>query len=414
MFSIESWQEIFETMGKNKLQTVLTMVSVFFGIFILVILIGFSSGIEKGVKSQFEEDATNRIAIRTRRTTKEYKGLNPGRLIQLRNNDFEELNEKYDENLEYKTSVYSVWRGQLVYKGEVGNYRVEGAYPDQQFIENQNMLSGRFINNQDIINLEKVAIIGNQIKEDIFKKTNPIGEYIQITGINFKVIGVYTDPGGKREESRVFIPLTTAQQTFNAGDKVRSLAYTVKMSDNFDEAVALSMSLTENIENDIKIKHTISPDDRSAVRVNNTLEEAKKIYSLIATISYVFWFVGIGTIIAGVVGVSNIMLIVVKERTKEIGIRKALGALPSSIIGMILQEAIFITAFAGFLGLFAGVGLLELISPMVDSDFIKAPQVDFKTAIITVIILIIAGVFAGFVPARRAAHIRPIEALRVE
>lgn len=414
MFSLESWQEIFETMLKNKLQTFLTMVSVFFGIFILVILVGFSSGIEKGVKSQFEEDATNRIAIRTRRTTKEYKGLNPGRLIQLRNNDFEEFNEKYTDNIEYKTSIYSVWRGQLVYNGEYGNYRVEGAYPDQQFIENQRMVSGRFINNNDVNQLEKVAVIGNQIKQDLFKKINPVGEYVQISGINFKVVGVYSDPGGKREESRVFIPLTTAQQIFNAGDKVRSLAYTIKMSDNFDEAVALSMALTESFENDIRTKHTISPDDRSAVRVENTLEEAKRIYTLIATISYVFWFVGIGTIIAGVVGVSNIMLIVVKERTKEIGIRKALGALPSSIIGMILQEAIFITAFAGFLGLFAGVGLLELISPMVDNDFIKSPQVDFKTAIITVIILIIAGVFAGFIPARRAAYIRPIEALRVE
>ncbi|RZP04694.1 MAG: ABC transporter permease [Flavobacteriales bacterium] len=414
MFSLESWQEIFETMLKNKLQTFLTMVSVFFGIFILVILVGFSSGIEKGVKSQFEEDATNRIAIRTRRTTKEYKGLNPGRLIQLRNNDFEEFNEKYTDNIEYKTSIYSVWRGQLVYNGEYGNYRVEGAYPDQQFIENQRMVSGRFINNNDVNQLEKVAVIGNQIKQDLFKKINPVGEYVQISGINFKVVGVYSDPGGKREESRVFIPLTTAQQIFNAGDKVRSLAYTIKMSDNFDEAVALSMALTESFENDIRTKHTISPDDRSAVRVENTLEEAKRIYTLIATISYVFWFVGIGTIIAGVVGVSNIMLIVVKERTKEIGIRKALGALPSSIIGMILQEAIFITAFAGFLGLFAGVGLLELISPMVDNDFIKSPQVDFKTAIITVIILMIAGVFAGFIPARRAAHIRPIEALRVE
>jgi len=414
MFSLESWQEIFETMLKNKLQTFLTMVSVFFGIFILVILVGFSSGIEKGVKSQFEEDATNRIAIRTRRTTKEYKGLNPGRLIQLRNNDFEEFNEKYTDNIEYKTSIYSVWRGQLVYNGEYGNYRVEGAYPDQQFIENQRMVSGRFINNNDVNQLEKVAIIGDQIKQDLFKRINPVGEYVQISGINFKVVGVYSDPGGKREESRVFIPLTTAQQIFNAGDKVRSLAYTIKMSDNFDEAVALSMALTESFENDIRTKHTISPEDRSAVRVENTLEEAKRIYTLIATISYVFWFVGIGTIIAGVVGVSNIMLIVVKERTKEIGIRKALGALPSSIIGMILQEAIFITAFAGFLGLFAGVGLLELISPMVDNDFIKSPQVDFKTAIITVTILIIAGVLAGFIPARRAAHIRPIEALRVE
>ena len=414
MFRIESWQEIFETMGKNKLQTALTMISVFFGIFILVILVGFSSGIEKGVKSQFEEDATNRIAIRTGRTTKEYKGLNPGRRIQLRNKDYEGFNEKYKENIEYKTSVFSTWGGQVVYKGEIGNYRIEGAYPDQQFIENQRMVSGRFINNNDINETKKVAIIGNQIKEDLLKKKNPIGAYIEILGINFQVVGVYSDPGGKREESRVFIPLTTAQQVFNAGDKVRSLAYTVKMSDNFDEAVALSLAMSEGFENDIKTNHSISPDDRSAVRVNNTLEEAKKIYGLIATISYIFWFVGIGTIIAGVVGVSNIMIIVVKERTKEIGIRKALGALPNSIIGMILQEAVFITAFAGFLGLFAGVALLELISPMIDSDFIKAPQVDFKTAIITVIILIIAGALAGFVPARRAAHIRPIEALRVE
>ena len=177
---------------------------------------------------------------------------------------------------------------------------------------------------------------------------------------------------------------------------------------------SLSKSLSENIEQDIRTKHFVSPDDRSAVRVWNTLEEAKKIYSLLATIRGVFWFVGIGTIIAGIVGVSNIMLIVVKERTKEIGIRKAIGALPSSIVGMILQEAIFITAIAGFSGLFLGVGLLELVSPMVDSDFIKFPQVDFNTAITTVILLIVAGALAGFIPARRAANIKPIEALRDE
>jgi putative ABC transport system permease protein len=180
MFRIESWQEIFETMGKNKLQTALTMISVFFGIFILVILVGFSSGIEKGVKSQFEEDATNKISIRTGRTTKEFKGLNPGRIIQLRNKDYEEFNEKYKENIEYKTSVFSTWGGQVVYKGEIGNYRIEGAYPDQQFIENQGMVSGRFINNNDINEIKKVAIIGNQIKEDLFKKNNPIGAYIEI------------------------------------------------------------------------------------------------------------------------------------------------------------------------------------------------------------------------------------------
>lgn len=233
-------------------------------------------------------------------------------------------------------------------------------------------------------------------------------------GINFLVAGVFTDPGGEREESRIFIPLSTAQRVFNAGDKLRSMAFTVKMSDNFDEAVALSAAVSQGIEDEIKSRYQISPDDRSAVRVRYNLEEAQKIYSLIDTIRMVFWFVGIGTIIAGVVGVSNIMLIIVKERTKEIGVRKALGALPSSIIGMILQESIFITAIAGFLGLFLGVGLLELIGPQIDSDFIKFPQVDFVTAMSTVIILIVAGALAGYIPARRAANIRPIEALRDE
>ncbi len=414
MFSIERWQEIFETLQKNKLRTFLTGLSVASGIFILVILLGFSTGIQKGVKSQFEEDATNRISIWAGTTTKGYKGLNPGRNIQLKNADFEEMSRKYDDNLEYRTSIYSIWGGTINYKNQTGNYRVEGAFPDQQFIENESMVAGRFVNQNDMDNTEKVAVIGNQVKLDIFKEEEAVGKSIEIMGINFVVVGVYSDPGGTREETRVFIPLTTAQKAFNAGDKVRSIAYTVKMSDNFDEAVALSAALSKNMDNDIRTKHFIAPDDRSAVRVWDTLEEAKKIYTLLDTIRAVFWFVGIGTIIAGIVGVSNIMLIVVKERTKEIGIRKAIGALPSSIVGMILQEAIFITAIAGFTGLFLGVGLLELVSPMVNSDFIKFPQVDFNTAITTVIILIVAGAFAGFIPARRAANIKPIEALRDE
>lgn len=414
MFDIERWQEIFETIGKNKLRTFLTGLSVASGIFILVILLGFSSGIQKGVKSQFEQDATNRIAVRTRVTTKNYKGLNPGRRIQLRNDDFTEISNKYDEQLEYKTAIYNIWGSQITFKGETGNYRLEGANPDQQFIENASLVSGRFLSQDDMDETRKVAIIGNIIKKDLFKGKDPIGEIISISGVNFKVVGVYTDPGGAREEGRAFVPLSTAQIAFSGGDRIRSLAYTVKMSDDFDEAVALSAALSENLEQDIKSKYLIAPDDRGAVRVNNTLEEAKKIYSLIDIVRNVFWFIGIGTIIAGVVGVSNIMLIIVKERTKEIGIRKAIGALPSSIIGLILQESIFITSIAGFIGLFLGVGLLQIVSPLVDNDFIKSPQVDFNTAITTVFILIFSGALAGYIPARRAANIKPIDALRDE
>lgn len=414
MYNLERWEEIFETIRKNKLRTFLTGLSVASGIFILVILLGFNSGISNGVREAFEEDATNRISIWTGVTSKEHKGLNPGRYVQLRNEDYQTLNQKYEDQIEYRTSLYSLWGGQVTYGKESGNYRIEGSDPDQQFIENESMVSGRFINKSDLDEVAKVAVIGNQIQMDLFKGEEAVGKQIKIFGINFLVVGVFTDPGGAREENRVFIPITTAQGVFNAGDRLRSIAYTVKMSENFDEAVALSTAMAEGLESDLKTKHSVAPDDRSAVRVFNTLEEAKKIYGLIDTIRAVFWFIGIGTIIAGVVGVSNIMLIVVKERTKEIGIRKAIGALPSSIIGMIMQEAIFITAIAGFIGLFAGVGLLEAVAPYAETDFIKSPQVDFNTSITTVFVLIAAGALAGFIPARRAANIKPIEALRDE
>jgi putative ABC transport system permease protein len=414
MFSLERWHEIFETLNKNRLRTFLTALSVASGIFILVILLGVSTGIQKGVQSEFEQDAANRISVWTGTTTKEYNGLNPGRYIQLKNEDHVLIESNYDDYFEYRTPIYSIWGGAVSYKDQNGTYRVEGAFPDQQFIENETMVQGRFIAQSDLDQTTKVAVIGHQMKRDLFKNEDPIGAQIDIQGINFIVVGVYSDPGGNREENRIFIPLSTAQKVFNAQDRLRSLAYTVKMSDDFDQAVALSSALSEQIDKDLRQKYSVAPDDRSAVRVNNTLEEAKRIYGLIDTIRGVFWFIGIGTIIAGIVGVSNIMLIVVKERTKEIGIRKALGALPWSIIGMILQEAIFVTAMAGFIGLFLGVGLLELVGPMVDSAFIKYPQVDFATAMTTVVVLILAGTLAGFIPAQRAAHIRPIEALRDE
>ncbi len=414
MFDVERWQEIFETIRMNKLRTFLTGLSVASGIFILVILLGFSTGIQKGVQSQFERDATNRISVRTGVTTKGYKGQNPGRRIHLHLGDYQDIAREYDQDLEYRSPTYPIWGGQVTYKNQTGNYRIEGAYPDQQYIENEGMVSGRFLNNTDITSVGKVVVLGNKVKVDLFKDQDAIGKMVSIYGINFKVVGTYSDPGGEREESRVFIPLSTAQHAFNAGDTIRSMAYTVKMGDNFNQAVERSAALVNTIESQLKSKYNVAPDDRSGVRVDGTLEEAKKIYTLVDTIRAVFWFVGIGTIIAGVVGVSNIMLIIVKERTKEIGVRKAVGATPASIIGMVLQESIFITSIAGFLGLFLGVGLLQLISPMVDSDFIKFPQVDFNTSITTVFILIIAGALAGFIPARRAAHIKPIDALRDE
>ncbi|MDU8886625.1 ABC transporter permease [Yeosuana sp. MJ-SS3] len=413
MFDLERWQEIFETLKKNNLRTFLTGLSVASGIFILVILLGFSKGIENGVKSEFQRDATNTITVWTGVTSKEYKGNNPGRYIQLKNDDFNLISKKYNDYIEYKAPLYQRWGSTITYKNETGNYNVRGAVPDYQFIENADISNGRFLNQSDIDEFKKVIVIGNNIKKDLFKDEDPIDKNVLIFGINFKVVGVFYDPGGW-EENIGYIPITTAQRVFNAGGNIRNMLFTTKMSENFNESVILSSNIAKGIEDDLKLMHSVAPDDTSAIRVNNTLEDAAKIYALVDTIAAVFWFVGIGTIIAGIVGVGNIMLIIVKERTKEIGIRKALGALPSSIIGMILQEAIFVTMFAGLFGLIAGLGLLELIGPQIQNDYLKYPQVNFNVALTTVFLLVFAGTLAGFIPAFRAVKIKPIEALRDE
>ena len=414
MFSIERWQEIFETIRKNKLRTFLTGLSVASGIFILVILLGFGQGLSNGIAEEFKNDASNSIWVWSQVTSKEYKGLNPGRRIQMENENFDYLVKKHEDDIEYKSSVFRIWRGAINYKNEAGNYRVEGTYPEFQFIENTSLVVGRFFNLMDYKNIEKVAVIGNQVKKEIFKSEDVLNKQIQINGINFKVVGVYSDPGGEREETRIFIPLPTAQRVFNGSNKVRLLTFTLKPQETFDKSVAASKQFGAEIKQYLKQVHTIAPDDTSALGMNNTLEEVKRFHTLTSNIKFFFWFVGICTIIAGVVGVSNIMLIIVKERTREIGIRKAIGAQPRAIIGMILHEAIFVTAIAGFGGLIFSMGLLEILGPNIEIDYIVNPSVNFNVALTTVIVLIVAGALAGFFPAWRAAKIKPIEALREE
>lgn len=414
MFSLERWEEIFETIQKNKLRTFLTGLSVASGIFILVILLAMGQGMSNGVAKQFEDDAANRISVWTGITSEGYKGLNPGRSIELDNRDYDMAVKKNGDNIEYKSGVYSVWGALTTYKNENGTYRVEGVRGDYQFLENETIVAGRFVNQGDLNTNEKVTCIGNQVYLDLFKGKDAIGKYVEVKGIKFKVVGVYSDPGGERQETRLFIPLTTAQRVFNAGDKLRSLAFTLPENSSYPEALAASEAFSAKLETQLKAAHTIAPTDQRAVVVNNSLEQAKKFYDLGNMIDWFFWGVGICTIIAGVVGVSNIMLIIVKERTKEIGIRKAIGAEPWSIIGMILHESIFVTTIAGLVGLIFSMFLIQIAGPFIETDFIRNPSVNFSVAIITVLILIVAGAVAGFFPAYRAANIKPIEALRDE
>ncbi|NOQ91335.1 MAG: FtsX-like permease family protein [Flavobacteriaceae bacterium] len=415
MFDIDSWQEIFDTIRKNKLRTFLTGLSVASGIFILVILLGFGRGMENGIRKEFEADATNRIWVWTQVTTKEFKGLNPGRSIQLKNSDFDHINKVHEDQLEYKSGLFRVRGASINYKKESGSYSVQGIDPEYQKIENQKMILGRYLNESDIKTRNKVVVISKKIKRELLKKVEePLNEYLQISGINFKIIGIYMDEGGEREENRVFIPITTAQTVFNGSEKLGNIGFTLQPEENFEKALEVSTKFTKEIKQYLQQVHSVAPDDNSAINVHNMLDEAKRYYTLTESIAFFFWFVGICTIIAGVVGVSNIMLIIVKERTREIGIRKALGAKPWSIIGMIMQESIFVTTVAGFIGLFFSMGLLEIVGPNVEVDYILNPSVDLRIALTMVLVLIVAGALAGFFPAWRAAHIQPIEALKDE
>ncbi|NER12653.1 FtsX-like permease family protein [Leptobacterium flavescens] len=414
MFDIERWQEIFDTIRKNKLRTFLTGLSVASGIFILVILLGFGQGMRNGIQAEFEADATNRIWVWTQVTTKEHKGLNPGRFVVMNNENYDYLTTKYNKELEYKSSIFRIRGGLINYKKESGNYGIQGVSPDYQFIENQKMEEGRFLNYRDLEEVNKVVVISTKVKNELFKEEDPIDKILQLSGINFKIVGVYSDEGGEREENRVFVPITTAQRVFNGGNRVANLSFTMQPEENFEKAVQASNKFSAELETYLKQFHTVAPDDNGAVHVFNALDEAKRYYTLVDNIKLFFWFVGICTIIAGVVGVSNIMLIIVKERTREIGIRKALGAKPWPIIGMILQESVFVTAFSGFGGLIFSMGLLELLGPNIEVDYIVNPSVNFQVAMTTVFVLIFAGAVAGFFPAWRAARIKPIVALRDE
>ena len=414
MFNIERWQEIFEAIAKNKLRTFLTGISVASGIFILVILLGAGKGLENGIAKQFERDADGLIEIWTGTTSKQYKGLNPGREIQFRNNDYDVSVQKFDSQLVKKSASYSFWNGVIVYGKETGNYRYAGVNPDHQAIENATIINGRFINSNDLKGSEKVAVIGQKVKLDLFKDKNPIGEEIAINNINFKVVGVFTDPAGEREESRVYLPLTTTQQAFGVSDKIKNMSFTLTKMATYEQALAQSNQFTQQLGQLLRSKNSIAPDDESAVGINSSIKNAKQFYDLNLYIRLFFWWVGICTIIAGVVGVSNIMLIIVKERTKEIGIRKALGASPISIIGMILHESIFITTISGFVGLLSSLLLLEFVGPQIKSEYFLKPEVDFSIALTTLALLVFAGALAGFFPAYRAAKIKPIVALRDE
>ena len=417
MFDIDKWQEIFATIKKNKMRTFLTGFSVAWGIFMLMILLGSGNGLSNGVASNFMTDAVNAMWIWNGKTTIAHEGMKTGRNIQFHNED-QELVQKVS-GVGVISGRYSLNNTRYSFGKESGAYNTRTCTPELQLIENIKVEKGRFINQIDIQQNRKVVVIGEDIRKALYKDTEAIGEYVNVNMVPFKVVGICTESGSSQSRN-AYMPLSTAQMIYNGSNRLDVLALTINAN-----SVEEAKSIEDQIRMQLGRKHKFDPKDEGAIGLNNKLENYIQTMKIFQAINIFIWIIGIGTLIAGIVGVSNIMLIVVKERTKEIGIRKALGASPASVIGLILLESIMITTIAGYVGLVLGTGLMELINyAMVQSATPAAadqgdtlflnPTVDFGIAVSATLLLIVAGAIAGYIPAKRAASIKPIVALRDE
>ncbi|NLP57889.1 ABC transporter permease [Lutibacter sp. B1] len=410
MFDLDRWQEIFQTISKNKLRTALSGFTIAFAILLFTLLFGIGNGLKHTFEKNFAGDSENSVYINSGRTTKPYKGLQSGRQIQFRNDDSKFLNEKFENEIQFFSPSIQRFNVQATYKGEQNRYTIRGVYPDYQPLESAVIQEGRFLSYLDIERRSKVVAIGRMVEKDLFGGYSALGKNINLEGISYKVIGVFNDPGGDNDERFIYAPFSTIQGVYKENDEVDMFGLTYNSKLSADQALAFSNLLTIML----KEKHKVDPRDQSAIRVYNYAEGTKNVQQFMMVLNVIILFIGIGTLVAGIIGISNIMVYIVKERTKEMGIRKALGATPKSIISMIMLESVFITAIAGYSGLLIGVFALKAIGNGLEEYWIVNPSVETYVVIGATIVLIIAGTIAGYIPAKRAAEIKPIEALNDE
>ena len=407
MFDIDLWREIFQSINKNRTRSLLSGFTVTFAILLFTILFGLANGLNNTFSETFVDEASNAIFIRTGKTSKAHKGLQAGRQIQLKNQDFAYIKQDFDTETEYIAS--KVFKNITAsYKNNKNNYSLIAVNPDNQYVEKSKVYSGRYVNQLDIDNQTKVIVIGKLVEEEMFSRTSALGKKINLSGISYKVVGVFSDDGGDDEERIIYMPLSTAQQIYGNNDYVDQINLTYNPDFDYNQAIDFGLDLEKKLKN----RFNIAPNDQRAIRVYNRAMQNKGINQMTSVLGVLILVIGMGTLIAGVVGISNIMIFIVKERTKEIGIRKALGASPKSIVSIILIESILITTLAGYLGLLAGVGILEWASPVLKTYFITDPSVSKSLVISATLTLIGAGTLAGYLPAQKASKIKPIVALR--
>ena len=422
-FDPDFWQEIWSSLKKNKLRTFLTAFGIFWGIFMLVVMAGAGQGLTNGVTEGFGNFATNSAFVWTQPTGEPYKGYKRGRFWNLNNEDMEYI-KKNVKGLEYLAPRLQGWResngDNTHYNNNSGSFYIKGDYPEYRLIDPFTVVKGRFINDIDILHKRKVCIIGERVEEVLFENgEDPIGKYIKVNGVWFQVVGVFTPDtqisfGGDKKES-IFMPFTTLQQTYNYGNQVHFFSMTAK------KGVPVT-TIEDQVLKILKDRHDIAPHDREAVGHVNVQLQFKQMNALFIGINILTWIVGLGTLMAGVIGVSNIMLVIVRERTHEIGIQRALGATPRKVITQILSESIVLTTLAGYAGLVLAMGLLEGVSVIMEkmaedpnkTVVLKNPQISLGVGIASLLVLIMGGAFAGLLPAQRAVRMKAIDALRDE
>ncbi len=409
MFDIDRWQEIFSSIRSNVLRTVLSGFTVALGLYIFIVLFGIGKGLQNAFQEGFTRDAQNLISIFTGKTTIAYEGLQADRQVTLNNSDYNAIVDAHPEKVQYSTPRYST-NLNVKYGKESGFYQISGANDEEVKIENRQLLNGRFISPKDIDEKQNVAVIGRMVQRDLIKNGDPVGKELEINGSVFKVIGVFSDDGGDWDERMISIPISTLQQMKKGSDTVSTvyIAYDEKL--NPEQALAYS----DQLKKELKARKKVSPDDENAVVVRNRAEGLKDSFQFLFVITMIVGFIGLGTLLAGIIGISNIMVYIVKERTQEIGVRKAIGAKPRSIVTLIIQQSIVITVISGLIGVALGVLTLKLIGNSLEEYFIKDPSVGWLLITAAFISLVMSGLLAGFVPAYRASKIKPIEALRAE
>ncbi len=416
---IDLWQEIFATVTRNKLRTLLTGFAVAWGIFMLIVLLGAGNGIIHAFEQNLSERALNSIRIYRGWTTKPYDGLKEGRYIELDNRDLDDTRQAFPDYVEEAGATLSQSTTDISYGAEYVNLSLFGVHPNYMEVHAVKTAGGRFINQTDINERRKVIVLHQKSADILFGKshTSPYGKFVNAGGVAYQVVGLYNDEGNT-EPSYAFIPFSTLQTIYNKGDKLNSIIFTTKNLTSIESNEAFEADYRRVIA----ANHRFDPTDESAIWIWNRFTDYMSTMSAMSALRIAIWVIGIFTLLSGIVGVSNIMLITVRERTHEFGIRKALGAKPLSILGLIIVESVFITTLFGYIGMVAGIGVTEWMdtafgSQTVDTGMFVArmftdPTVDIGIALQATLTLIIAGTLAGLFPAIKAVKIRPIEALR--